>query len=158
MTTTATVQGEFPSPRGVELHKPSPALPKAMTNCPTRFRPLAGLSCINLMYLGAALAEINSGFRPLAGLSCINRLSSASYLKIATWFPSPRGVELHKPREDGTADAQMIASFRPLAGLSCINLCTFSRVFSLVTLCFRPLAGLSCINHAYQRKSHGICE
>ena len=41
----------------------------------------------------------DSSFRPLAGLSCINLLPS---LLVHIWlvgllFPSPRGVELHKP-------------------------------------------------------------
>ena len=62
------------------------------------FRPLAGLSCINPVL---TLEEwgTTTGFRPLAELSCINhnnrnRLCVQQRLK----FPSPRGVELYKPR------------------------------------------------------------
>ena len=38
------------------------------------------------------------GFRPLAGLSCINLEDLSEYRDILSeLFPSPRGVELHKP-------------------------------------------------------------
>ena len=37
-------------------------------------------------------------------------------------FPSPRGVELHKPYIDATEKITQLNRFRPLAGLSCINL------------------------------------
>ena len=40
----------------------------------------------------------------------------------AIQFPSPRGVELHKPNDFLYSEWPMISSrFRPLAGLSCIN-------------------------------------
>ena len=62
----------FPSPRGVELHKPSLTFNenKALGEC---FRPLAGLSCISRE---AEAFEFETQYRE---------------------FPSPRGVELHKP-------------------------------------------------------------
>ena len=65
-------QGEFPSPRGVELHKPEDVIEvvAALVHC---FRPLAGLSCINPVILNISMSSL-----PLT-------------------FPSPRGVELHKP-------------------------------------------------------------
>ena len=37
-------------------------------------------------------------------------------------FPSPRGVELHKPGRTLTIQSSAPSGFRPLAGLSCINL------------------------------------
>ena len=41
---------------------------------------------------------VPSGFRPLAGLSCINPFWDAEQAKnVSVVFPSPRGVELHKP-------------------------------------------------------------
>ena len=112
------------------------------------FRPLAGLSCINLglvLFEGgtpvisfrplAGLSCINRGgttvpprvkflrFRPLAGLSCINRnMYSTLYASLEFLFPSPRGVELHKPwNAYDPVRRTHIMSFRPLAGLSCIN-------------------------------------
>ena len=66
-----TIQSGFPSPRGVELHKPCPyriVMTLRTFNC---FRPLAGLSCINLKKLSEE-RNLLFGFRPLAGLSCIN--------------------------------------------------------------------------------------
>ena len=41
-------------------------------------------------------------FRPLAGLSCINPFRIGKRLEDVSWeeFPSPRGVELHKPSCD----------------------------------------------------------
>ena len=60
-------------------------------------------------------------------------------------FPSPRGVELHKPMVHWGRYTQAILGFRPLAGLSCINLEYYHpKVIFLES--FRPLAGLSCIN------------
>ena len=38
---------EFPSPRGVELHKPTMSVVWLAINLYQSFRPLAGLSCIN---------------------------------------------------------------------------------------------------------------
>ena len=90
---------QFPSPRGVELHKP---------------------------WCGGVLAEINLSFRPLAGLSCINREQHIRLYRrrVGAEFPSPRGVELHKPRSRSLSLGPRIRAtcFRPLAGLSCINL------------------------------------
>ena len=64
----------FPSPRGVELHKPGENVLRMLLLLLTRFRPLAGLSCINPVIVSYLL----------------------DHFTIA--FPSPRGVELHKPR------------------------------------------------------------
>ena len=64
------------------------------------FRPLAGLSCINHINPGCLLPWNITGFRPLAGLSCINHLTPHK-ITIIDKFPSPRGVELHKPRKLG---------------------------------------------------------
>ena len=63
-------------------------------------------------------------------------------------FPSPRGVELHKPRKiKRIINGRLYDSFRPLAGLSCINLRgLISKGKDIRLPCFRPLAGLSCIN------------
>ena len=111
----------FPSPRGVELHKPQTVYSAcaALTNC---FRPLAGLSCINLTTSTYSSVVMSSSFRPLAGLSCINRPPMRCW---SCWtmpsFPSPRGVELHKPTYQGCLDYPSFRRFRPLAGLSCIN-------------------------------------
>ena len=64
----------------------------------SHFRPLAGLSCINLLSNRTYDGRTYNGFRPLAGLSCIN-LSLWMLLTVGELraFPSPRGVELHKP-------------------------------------------------------------
>ena len=64
---------QFPSPRGVELHKPYHNLSRSRLTNPYRFRPLAGLSCINLVVdaIKNQISELEC-FRPLAGLSCIN--------------------------------------------------------------------------------------
>ena len=89
---------EFPSPRGVELHKPTPAYRGITQKIRPSFRPLAGLSCINLLWLLCVGATF-----------CVR-------------FPSPRGVELHKPEKQcGHEPRTMTWRFRPLAGLSCIN-------------------------------------
>ena len=64
------------------------------------FRPLAGLSCINPWCLTSRYARRVHRFRPLAGLSCINHLTPHK-ITIIDKFPSPRGVELHKPRKLG---------------------------------------------------------
>ena len=138
---------EFPSPRGVELHKPSNNCRVCIEFC-VCFRPLAGLSCINLGLELAAHAAHGARFRPLAGLSCINRdtvihvktdsikfpsprgveLHKPLWLLVrrSSWdfrsFPSPRGVELHKPKQIRSLAEEYVARFRPLAGLSCINL------------------------------------
>ena len=66
-----------------------------------------------------------------------------------TSFPSPRGVELHKPVDQIPTSNQLLSGFRPLAGLSCINrtLCAWV-CGSVAPISFRPLAGLSCINLA----------
>ena len=62
-------------------------------------------------------------FRPLAGLSCINRKGKSIYVpNQRLTFPSPRGVELHKPKAVTALIAKSTMGFRPLAGLSCINL------------------------------------
>ena len=62
------------------------------------FRPLAGLSCINpYSHLAQRLSKMIC-FRPLAGLSCINLINAVWYKTDLLEFPSPRGVELHKPR------------------------------------------------------------
>ena len=62
------------------------------------------------------------GFRPLAGLSCINRLYVQRGKMGGSKFPSPRGVELHKPLHEVFYSYETeVCSFRPLAGLSCIN-------------------------------------
>ena len=61
------------------------------------FRPLAGLSCIN-PFMVSPEWPLTCSFRPLAGLSCINlgkRLEDIDRDELK--FPSPRGVELHKP-------------------------------------------------------------
>ena len=60
------------------------------------FRPLAGLSCINLNLVSADSRAVLC-FRPLAGLSCINLPVSCNLVSLYKMFPSPRGVELHKP-------------------------------------------------------------
>ena len=64
------------------------------------FRPLAGLSCINPVSCSSLKRVIClTSFRPLAGLSCINLVTGVDeddYVFLE--FPSPRGVELHKPR------------------------------------------------------------
>ena len=63
------------------------------------FRPLAGLSCINLHLKAYQNYCQELCFRPLAGLSCINLWDvSDGYAPSSLEFPSPRGVELHKPR------------------------------------------------------------
>ena len=113
---------EFPSPRGVELHKPS-------NNCRV---------CI----------EFCVCFRPLAGLSCINLISANNVLLSNNEFPSPRGVELHKPSVPLVRkNLNDYFSFRPLAGLSCINHFGFWCAGQVgIFARFRPLAGLSCIN------------
>ena len=95
---------KFPSPRGVELHKPGEYECLYDASSASRFRPLAGLSCINLAWLlpvGQIAALV--GFRPLAGLSCINLGSIFAFCVawLAVKFPSPRGVELHKPLRPG---------------------------------------------------------
>ena len=62
-------------------------------------------------------------------------------------FPSPRGVELHKPRRlERLCAARMRECFRPLAGLSCINRVVYTLYLAVIVYSFRPLAGLSCIN------------
>ena len=66
----------FPSPRGVELHKPPREPWRNYTPPPRSFRPLAGLSCINLTYTEALYLLKRLSFRPLAGLSCINLASN----------------------------------------------------------------------------------
>ena len=86
-------------------------------------------------------------FRPLAGLSCIN----LDYMcEQGRWeevkFPSPRGVELHKPEDISEYEDLLADRFRPLAGLSCINPRLTRSCRLAHYACFRPLAGLSCIN------------
>ena len=61
------------------------------------FRPLAGLSCINRPLMTTRFRAFYSSFRPLAGLSCINRVRHIVGELLGVGFPSPRGVELHKP-------------------------------------------------------------
>ena len=39
-----------------------------------------------------------ASFRPLAGLSCINHHIQNLKSQLTFMFPSPRGVELHKPK------------------------------------------------------------
>ena len=92
---------------------------------------------------------ISFSFRPLAGLSCINQsFQIQSMLKILTReFPSPRGVELHKPSNNCRVCIEFCVCFRPLAGLSCINLGLELAAHAAHGARFRPLAGLSCINH-----------
>ena len=91
---TIRLSDEFPSPRGVELHKP---------------------------HLMRSLKAEAKRFRPLAGLSCINRRRAERLADgLGHKFPSPRGVELHK-RFIYLILFIFSSSFRPLAGLSCIN-------------------------------------
>ena len=61
-------------------------------------------------------------------------------------FPSPRGVELHKPGQVRRSPLLRSTGFRPLAGLSCINPSARSMSLGVDPSSFRPLAGLSCIN------------
>ena len=64
----------------------------------TCFRPLAGLSCINPYEELVDLLGNRGSFRPLAGLSCINQAAKQAVAEqYGCKFPSPRGVELHKP-------------------------------------------------------------
>ena len=62
-------------------------------------------------------------FHPLVGLSCINLSHERLTSSADKVFPSPRGVELHKPppRAGTRSPGSRGASFRPLAELSCIN-------------------------------------
>ena len=51
-------------------------------------------------------------FRPLAGLSCINHeCTDYDVYVYAQEFPSPRGVELHKPRTALDYSAREIPEF-----------------------------------------------
>ena len=43
------------------------------------------------------LTKCSTSFRPLAGLSCINLGARYEWWRNEKEFPSPRGVELHKP-------------------------------------------------------------
>ena len=169
-------QFEFPSPRGVELHKPSRLhLAKVMfTRC---FRPLAGLSCINLKifiysknyYLkfpsprGVELHKPGSeslsmsrltqlSFRPLAGLSCINLCQTLSH-SVDEWneFPSPRGVELHKPGLVGAGGCLCLDTFPSPRGVELHKPRKATKASRTPCACFRPLAGLSCINPGVKR-------
>ena len=135
----------FPSPRGVELHKPilSMTIRLPSLRC---FRPLAGLSCINPGKGLRGEPAMRVRFRPLAGLSCIN----LDYMcEQGRWeevkFPSPRGVELHKPEDISEYEDLLADRFRPFVGLSCINL-SRRLLIKYDYPGFRPLAGLSCIN------------
>ena len=89
--------GQFPSPRGVELHKPYRNVFMCVAVYKGCFRPLAGLSCINLGGKTRRKEKECLSFRPLAGLSCINPYQTFLYHADSLQFPSPRGVELHKP-------------------------------------------------------------
>ena len=102
--------------------------------------------------------EIKARFRPLAGLSCINLPDNiADNYGNAIKFPSPRGVELHKPVLLPSTHG-VIVSFRPLAGLSCINLTMSLHTINAFQVCsFRPLAGLSCINPKGIGRQSAIC-
>ena len=89
---------QFPSPRGVELHKPD--------------LPVPGYPVyISIMFPSPRGVELH---KPWA---CVSYQPRDVIL-----FPSPRGVELHKPFEGGATPVITEISFRPLAGLSCINL------------------------------------
>ena len=98
---SSSLSEPFPSPRGVELHKPLLFTSLLMTPWVSSFRPLAGLSCINRVLASAPAACRAARFRPLAGLSCINlAISLRDIARSSVKFPSPRGVELHKPCTD----------------------------------------------------------
>ena len=95
---------EFPSPRGVELHKPVKAV-GAFVPILATFPSPRGVE----LHKPGDLYNLLFGFKQK--------------------FPSPRGVELHKPHRllpDRYADTGV--SFRPLAGLSCINRSTSMRM------------------------------
>ena len=82
------------------------------------FRPLAGLSCINHINPGCLLPWNITGFRPLAGLSCINHENlDCATRELPRMFPSPRGVELHKPLVPYVAICATSAPFPSLRGV-----------------------------------------
>ena len=108
------------------------------------FRPLAGLSCINTVYTPLSEREVK-GFPSPRGVELHKPVIIPRELIGAAKFPSPRGVELHKPTCVARSSC-ICHGFRPLAGLSCINLKKLNAIVQDV-LSFRPLAGLSCINN-----------
>ena len=138
---------QFPSPRGVELHKPSWVSPRRARGRCICFRPLARLSCINhwsyLRDVGPFAAFPSPRGVELHKPGRRARGSTAP----GSRFPSPREVELHKPPMTcQTATTSRASSFRPLAGLSCINRAHWHLPTLGLASRFRPLAGLSCIN------------
>ena len=63
------------------------------------FRPLAGLSCINLiMTAPARFVEVQ--FPSPRGVELHKPIAKWEPRLMRCWFPSPRGVELHKPRRN----------------------------------------------------------
>ena len=62
------------------------------------FRPLPVLGSVTPAVDCVILAYGAMSFRPLAGLSCLNQTQySSDDIVCIGEFPSPRGVELHKP-------------------------------------------------------------
>ena len=89
--------GMFPSPRGVELHKPSGIRYSLFMKKVTGFRPLAGLSCINHISPRAVYDDVFE-FPSPRGVELHKPGWTVLLLVQSLKFPSPRGVELHKPR------------------------------------------------------------
>ena len=115
---------EFPSPRGVELHKPRTTSSSWEGRLMIGFRPLAGLSCINRIIKQDHDIYEQDLFPSPRGVELHKPDSTAAvYYEESIEFPSPRGVELHKPLQVRTMHgSHWLKGFRPLAGLSCINL------------------------------------
>ena len=89
---------EFPSPRGVELHKPQHLRGRRGTTLCGGFRPLAGLSCINLAAWSVTRRASFSAFPSPRGVELHKPLNNRFGPENSeSKFPSPRGVELHKP-------------------------------------------------------------
>ena len=124
----------FPSPRGVELHKP---ITQDVLN-----------------------ESIDEPFPSPRGVE-LHKPQTSIFVGSTMWirrFPSPRGVELHKPLKKRIYDRSRHICFRPLAGLSCINLKKDAEDYEEWMLCFRPLAGLSCINPGVkQTEKSALC-
>ena len=122
--------------------------PHTLSRGAYRFRPLAGLSCINPSPSRTMRPGISRCFRPLAGLSCINRgTTRRERCQSGTTFPSPRGVELHKPQEDPGGAQGGDGVFPSPRGVE-LHKPRFNVSFGIFAgRGFRPLAGLSCINH-----------
>ena len=65
-------------------------------------------------------------------------------------FPSPRGVELHKPSQSiAYSRDQNILKFPSPRGVELHKPMISVMILPILALSFRPLAGLSCINHRY---------